>query len=253
MGNITKVRQKQRNSTVTTERFSVGNTDYNDDTDLQLQPTEFGVNEVDGTVEIGIVGDVIQVAALSMGASEDGQGLIWDNANKKWIAGSVGAESGVFINFNPQDRDADTANPPTPAVRNGQDVLEFDPDIDDSVIFSGTLLGYKGNGLTCTVVWCAKTAITGRTRWNFSIERTENDASNIDTDSFAGGNSITGAVTNATNGVISYDSAVFTDGTSMDDLAEGERFRVRLIRDADHGSDDMPGFAQMIQIIITET
>ncbi len=251
---ITRVRQQQRNTTTTTQRFSVGNPSYHDDTATELQPGELGINVNDGTVEIGISGDVQQIPSAKATDADDTKALVWNKTSKSWDFVSVaGAASGVFITFNPEDRDPDTANPPTPAVRNAQDVLEFDPDVDDSVIFSGTLLGYKGNGLTCTVVWCAKTATTGRTRWNFTIDRTEAGVTNIDTDTFAGGNSISGATTNATNGVITYSSAIFLDGAGMDNVAEGERFRVRLIRDADHGSDDMPGFAQMIQVIVTET
>ncbi len=252
MANITKVRQKQRNTTVTTERFSVGNSDFKQDTPLQLQPAEVGVNETDGTIELGIVGDVLQIPSIKMGVSEDGQGPVWDDVNKKWIPGSVSGNADGVI-FNAIDRDPDTGNPAVEETRNGQKVLAFDPDVDNSVIFSGALTGYNGNGLNCVIVWVAKTATSGRTRWNLAIERSEGGVTNIDVDSFAGGNSLFTGTTNGTNGVINYNIINFADGPNMDDLSNGERFRIKLVRDADHPSDDMLGFAQFMQLIITET
>lgn len=93
---VTKVRQEQRNSSTTSQRFTVGNPSYHDDTDTQLQPAEFGINVVDGTLEIGINGKVYQIPALEANAAANTKACVWDEASKKWVFGTVGG-GGVTV------------------------------------------------------------------------------------------------------------------------------------------------------------
>lgn len=250
----TFVRQQLRNISTALLRFSVGSSDPCADSNDKLNINELGVNDLDGTIEVGYTAGIAQIPSAIATDADNLKALTWNKDTKSWDFATVSsAVSSVGITFNVQDRDPDTSNPAVLATRNAQNVMEFDPDVDKSLVFSGSLLGYKGGGLDCAIVWVAKTATTGRTRWNLAIERSEGGVTNIDVDSFAGGNSLFTGTTNGTNGVINYHVIQFGDGSNMDNLADGERFRIKLIRDADHPNDDMPGFAQFMQLIITET
>lgn len=87
---ITGVRQQQRNSSTTSQRFTVGNPSYHDDTSTELQPAEFGINVIDGTLEIGINGKVYQIPLLDAQDINDGQAGVWDKTLKKWVFATVG-------------------------------------------------------------------------------------------------------------------------------------------------------------------
>ena len=111
---------------------------------------------------------------------------------------------------------------------------------------------YDGSGVTVTLVWLAATATTGDVVWDVSFERHEDDATDFDADSFAAVNSAT-ATTASAAGEPQYTAITFTDGADMDSVAVGESFRLRVNRDADNGSDDMAGDAQLARVEIQET
>lgn len=94
---ITRVRQQQRPTSTPDQRFTVGNPSYHDDTVTQLQPAEFGVNVVDGTLEIGINGKVYQIPLLEANAAADTKASVWNEATKKWVFGAVGG-GGTYAN-----------------------------------------------------------------------------------------------------------------------------------------------------------
>lgn len=85
MAGITKIRQQIRNLVTTAQRFLIGESDYKQDNDNQLQPGEFGLNVVDGSLQIAINGQVFEVPAMLMGAAENGKVPKWDDAAKKYI------------------------------------------------------------------------------------------------------------------------------------------------------------------------
>jgi len=84
---ITLVRHQERNLGLTTERFSIGSSNPCADADDKLNIAEFGLNLVDGTLEIGINGKIFQIPSLEALAANDGQSTVWNEANKKYVFG----------------------------------------------------------------------------------------------------------------------------------------------------------------------
>lgn len=151
-----------------------------------------------------------------------------------------------------------TNEPPSSAfatfdLRNSVPILDFDDSTDESAVFGGVLpSNYAGGGLTVTLVWMATSATTGDVVWNVDIERHEDDAFDIDSDGFVGANAATGTTASA-SGEQQYTSITFTDGADMDSLAAGESFRLKVTRDANNGSDNLSGDAELLRVIIKET
>ena len=138
-------------------------------------------------------------------------------------------------------------------TRNNVPCLDFDADADESAVFSDVLpRNYAGGGITVYLIFAASsdTNAAHKCRWDVSIERGNTD---IDADSFEAVQSVTGNP-NGTSGITTTVSIAFTDGAQIDSLAVGERFRVKVTRDANHVSeDDMTGDAELYAVEIKET
>lgn len=155
--------------------------------------------------------------------------------------------------FTPLNNEPPASNFATLDTRNSVPVLDFDAGTDESAVFGGVLPNnYAGGGLTVTLVWMATSATTGDVVWNADIERHQDDAFDIDSDGFAGANSATGTTASA-SGEQQYTDITFTDGADMDSLGAGESFRLKITRDADNGSDNMAGDAELLRVIVKET
>ena len=148
-----------------------------------------------------------------------------------------------------------TSNYATLGLRNNHPFLAFDASTDESIEFGGVLpTGYAGGGLTVEIYWLGESATSGAVIWEASIERHEDDALDLDSDSFAAVNFVSDTTASAT-GEVSKATITFTDGADMDSLAAGESFRLKISRDADgsNGTDDMAGDAQIIRVVVRET
>lgn len=147
------------------------------------------------------------------------------------------------------------AIPPTSSYatldfRNSIPVLDFDAAATESAVFQGVLpRHYSGNGLTISLVWMASSATSGDVVWQTEIERSNTD---LDTDSFATGNTATGTA-NGTSGITTTTPIAHTSGAQMDSLAAGEMFRLRVSRLGANGSDTMTGDAELVAVEIRET
>lgn len=143
----------------------------------------------------------------------------------------------------------------TPDVRNGLLVLDFDAAVDESALFVDVLPpNYGGGGLTVKLRWMASTATSGMTRWQVAIERHQRGVDDSDGDSFAAAASA-GSVAAGVSGSEVETVIALAAGAAMDNLAVGERFRLKVTRDADQtsGTDDMAGDAELVQVDIYET
>lgn len=141
-------------------------------------------------------------------------------------------------------------------TRNAIPVLDFDASTDEEAVFGGFLPdNYAGGGLTVTLVWMASTATSGNVVWQAAIERWEDDAVDLDSDSFAAFNNGGQDLAPSASGEVSYDDVTFTDGADMDSLAKNEAFRLKVRRDADStdATDDMAGDAELPRVIVKET
>lgn len=155
--------------------------------------------------------------------------------------------SGTSIVFTPLDNQPPAANYATVDTRNSILVLDFDAATDEAAIFVGIVPPgmVLTSGITVRIVWMATSATSGTCRWGIQIERMNTDADSDSYDTTQTG----GTATNGTSGIPSTTSIVLT---TIDSIASGDPFRLKVYRDADQtsGSDDMVGDAELIAVEI---
>lgn len=143
-----------------------------------------------------------------------------------------------------------------PTVRNNHPVLGFEAGTSttrECACFEDVLPAeYGDGGITAKYFWMAASATSGATVWEGYLERQDDDAIDLDADSFASAQTVA-ATAASVSGELAYDTIAFTNGAQMDSLAAGERFRFKVCRDADNGSDNMTGDAQLVQVELVET
>jgi hypothetical protein len=162
-------------------------------------------------------------------------------------SGGGGAGTKTFVTFTPDNNQPPAANFATLDTRNSIAVLDFDDSTDESAIFvsicpEGADLA---SGLTIRLIWTATTATSGDVVWDASLEKLTTD---IDSDSFDTAASVT-TTTNGTSGVPNYSEITLT---TIDSLAVGDGFRLKITRDADNGSDTMTGDAELIAVEVQQ-
>ncbi|MBA4019203.1 MAG: hypothetical protein C0483_18715 [Pirellula sp.] len=165
------------------------------------------------------------------------------------------ASGDTLVVFGALDNEPPTSNFASIDTRNSQPCLDFDASTDESAVFSGVLpRNYAGGGITVRLAWAGTSATSGTCRWNSSIERQDDEGQDLDSDSFATAQAA-GATAPGTSGMLQYTDIPHTSGAQMDSLAAGERFRLKITRDADGtgGTDDMTGDAELFSVEIRET
>lgn len=146
--------------------------------------------------------------------------------------------------FTARDNNPPASNFATLDTRNSVLVLEYDAATEESATFIGVVTENLtlASGLAVRLWWMADTATTGNVRWGVQFERTGTD---LDADSYDANAQVTSAA-NATSGVESVASITIT---SIDSLAAGDRFRLRVYRvAADATNDTMTGDAQLVAV-----
>lgn len=140
----------------------------------------------------------------------------------------------------------------TPDVRNGLLVLDYDPAVSEAAVFVDVLPpAYGGGGLTIKIRWMASTATSGTVRWAVLIERHQRGVDDSDVDSFAAATFGVAQAAIAPSGTEMETTIVVAAGAAMDNLAVGERFRLKVTRDV--ANDDMAGDAELVQVDVYET
>lgn len=165
------------------------------------------------------------------------------------------ASGDSLIQFSALNNQPLAANFATFDTRNNHPVLDFDADTDETAVFSGVMpQNYAGTtGVTVYIHWSASTATANDVAWDVAFERIGDGQQDIDSDGFAANNSVIDTAP-GTSGFVTIASVSFTDGADMDSVAAGEKFRLRITRDADNVSDDdMTGDAELHKIEIRET
>lgn len=166
------------------------------------------------------------------------------------------ASGNILASFFPADNEPPASNYATPDQRNGRNVLDFDGATDEEAVFSGTLPPhYGGGGLTVAIEVAFTSATSGSGRLQADIERLQTGTLDIDADSFTGTFQSAGVTAPGTSGVTVIGTITFTSGAQMDNLAAGERFRIKIRRDADgtSGTDDIATDMELVAVVITET
>lgn len=163
------------------------------------------------------------------------------------------ASGDTLLIITPFANEPPSSNFATLDMRNGHPVLNFDAGTDESAVFTAIMpRHYSGGGITAYVHWCAASATSGDVIWDVSFERIGEGQQDIDSDGFASVQSVT-ATAPGTSGNVDIASIAFTNGAQMDSVAVGEMFRIKVTRDANNGSDNMTGDAQLVCIELKET
>lgn len=154
--------------------------------------------------------------------------------------------------FGPLHNEPTLTNFATLDTRNQHPLLSFDPTTNQDAVFSSVMpRAYGGGGVTTYVHYSMATAITGDLDWDVSFERIGDQQQDLDSDGFAAANSVDNTTVPGTAGLVDIVNTTFTDGADMDSIAVGEKYRVKVTRDA--VSDTAAGAAQIVALEIKET
>jgi len=163
------------------------------------------------------------------------------------------ASGNTLLVFHPYNNEPPAASYATLDTRNAHPTLDFDAAADESAVFTAILpRAYAGGGLTVYLhlTDTADTNTAHASYWDVSFEAMV--AQDADADGFAAVQS-THVHPNGTSGIPVIATITFTDGAQMDSVAAGELFRMKVTRDADNGSDDWDGDAELLAVEIKET
>jgi hypothetical protein len=130
-------------------------------------------------------------------------------------------------------------------TRNSIAVLDFDATTDESAVFVGIIpeAASLGSGLKVFIHWMASTATSGNCRWGVQFEKSGTNVGVADSfDTAAEAHS-------AANGTSGIETVTEITITTIDSLAAGNRFRLKVFRNADDATNDtMTGDAELIAV-----
>ena len=127
--------------------------------------------------------------------------------------------------------------------------LDFDAATDETTYYVFQALGYGSGNITCRLRWYSDTASSGSVVWAVALAAiTPNtDTQDIETKAFATAHSVTDAHI-GTTGQRLHEADVAI--SNLDSVAAGDWCVLRVVRDADNGSDDMAGDACLVGIVL---
>lgn len=146
--------------------------------------------------------------------------------------------------FTPRENQPPASAFATLDTRNSVAVLDFDAATDESAIYPAIVpeAADLASGLSVRITWMATTATTGNVRWRVALERGSTD---LDADSFDTAAEANGAA-NGTSGIPTTTSITLT---TIDSVAVGEPYRLRVSRvGSDATNDTMTGDAELISV-----
>lgn len=162
------------------------------------------------------------------------------------------ASGNTLIVFEPYANEPPASNYATLDTRNQHPCLDFDATTNEDAIFSGVMpQHYGGGGVTVYLHYAMSSATADTVDWDVSWERIGDQQLDIDADSFAAVNSVDDTTVPGTSGNVDIVSVAFTDGADMDSVAVGEKFRLKVTRDA--ASDDATGDAELYAVELRES
>jgi hypothetical protein len=222
----------------------------------ELSATGSGITAVGTTLA-----DILSVSGSDLVADDLAADKLygWDDSAGKAIGFVIG--SGLSVSGDTLSATASggsktcavftaTDNQPTATAfatldtRNSIAVLDFDAATDESAVFVGVIPegASLGSGLKVFLHWMASTATSGNCRWGVQFEKSGTD---LDTDSF---DTATEAHS-AANGTSGIETVTEITATAIDSLAAGNRFRLKVFRNADDATNDtMTGDAELIAV-----
>jgi len=202
--------------------------------------------------EIAAVAEKVAPIAADMLLIEDSAAL---NVKKMVQVGNLPAAApaaDTLCVFRPYQNEPPTANFATLDTSNQRPVLDFDAATDESAVFSDILPERYGGGGLDVILHLAATSDTNAAHlsfWDVSIEAIA--AQVLSADGFAAVQS--GSVNAPATYIETTLTISFTSGAQMDGLVAGGAFRLKVTRDANNGSDDWSGDAELLYVEVKET
>jgi hypothetical protein len=179
----------------------------------------------------------LEVAPGTTGNVLTSNGTTWTSA--------APAASGTktIAQFTPRDNQPPATAFATLDTRNSIALLDFDTATEEAAIFVGVIpeAAVLTSGITVRITWTAATATSGDCRWGAQWMRCNTD---IDSDSFDTATEAT-TTTSGTSGIPSVTSITCT---SIDSLAVGEMYRLKIYRDTTDAADTMAGDAELLTV-----
>ena len=164
------------------------------------------------------------------------------------------ASGNTLVVFGPNDNEPPSSAYATLDTRNSHPVLDFDASTDESAVFSGIMpRHYGGGGVTVYLHVSASGITSGDYIFDVAFEKVGDGSQDVDSDGFAAVNSLAATAVPATDGHVDIVSVAFTDGADMDSVAAGEKFRLKITRDADNVSDTAAADIELHAVEIKET
>ena len=158
----------------------------------------------------------------------------------------LGSGTKTYRTFTPLDNQPPAANFATLDTRNSVAVLDFDAATDESAVFVGSIPqgATLTSGIKVIISWSATSATSGDCVWGTQWEKTTGQ--DIDSDGFDTATTAT-TTTNAASGYINTTAITCT---SIDSLAAGDCFRLKVYRNAAAAGDTMTGDVELIAVEI---
>ena len=162
------------------------------------------------------------------------------------------ASGDTLCMFTPLHNEPPSSNPMTLDTRNQHPVLDADATTNESAVFSAIMpRNYGGGGITAYHHYAMSSAEANTVDLDGSFERIGDQQQDLDSDGFAGVQSVDNTTVPGTSGLVDVIAIPFTDGAQIDSIAVGEGFRYKVTRDA--ASDDAAGDLELRFVEIKET
>jgi hypothetical protein len=177
-------------------------------------------------------GTALQVLRVNAGATT----LEWADPS----AGGSGTKT--YAVFTPMTSQPPASNFATLDTRNSIAVLDFDDSTEESIFWAGVMpeAASLGSGLIVNIFFMATSATSGDARFGAQFERMNTDQ---DSDSFDTATEATVA-TSGTSGIV---TKLAITCTTIDSLAAGEAYRLKIYRDTS-GADTITGDVEVVAV-----
>jgi hypothetical protein len=176
-------------------------------------------------------GTALQVLRVNAGAT-----------TLEWADPASGSGTKTYAFFTPMTSQPPASNFATLDTRNSIAVLDFDDSTEESAFWVGVMpeAASLGSGLIVNIFFMATSATSGDARFGAQFERMNTDE---DSDSFDTATEATVA-TNGTSGIV---TKLAITCTTIDSIAAGEPYRLKIYRDTS-GADTITGDVEVVAV-----